>query len=82
MLGIDYESGNLRSQIPNILHYIGMDPIPLAEATKFDFICGLTEYSLLPERRVRHITVISAIDYFLDCQYFLREVTRVLEPNG
>jgi uncharacterized protein YbaR (Trm112 family) len=82
VLDIGCGPGNFRFQLPSTVHYVGMDPIPLPEATEFDFIRGLAEHIPLPNGSVRHITVISALDHFQDCQAFLSEATRVLEPDG
>ena len=43
---------------------------------------GIAENIPLPDGSVRHITVLSALDHFKDCEAFLRECLRILEPEG
>lgn len=82
VLDIGCGPGKFRFRLPGAAEYIGMDPVPLVEATGFAFVRGIAENIPLPDASVRHITVLSALDHFKDCEAFLRESVRILEPDG
>jgi ubiquinone/menaquinone biosynthesis C-methylase UbiE/uncharacterized protein YbaR (Trm112 family) len=82
VLDVGCGPGKFRFQFPDNVDYIGMDPMPLPEATEFAFVRGIAENIPLPDGSVRHITVLSALDHFKDCEAFLRECVRILEPDG
>lgn len=82
VLDIGCGPGKFRHQLPDAVNYVGMDPIPLPEATEFQFVRGVGENIPFPDSGVRHITVLSALDHFNDLDAFLIEATRVLEPVG
>lgn len=82
VLDVGCGPGKFRFNLPEQVDYIGMDPTPLPEATEFPFIRGIAENIPLPDNTVRHITVLSALDHFKDCEAFLRECSRILEPGG
>jgi len=82
VLDIGCGPGKFRFQLPSQVDYIGIDPMPLPETSEFAFIRGVAENVPLPDGSVRHITVLSALDHFKDCEAFLRECVRILEPEG
>jgi SAM-dependent methyltransferase len=82
VLDIGCGPGKFRSRLPAGVHYIGLDPIPLPGVDEFDFVRALAEHLPLADDSVDHVTVLSAMDHFNDCERFLAEVGRVLAPGG
>ncbi len=74
--------GKFRRHLPEAVHYIGLDPIPIPADSDIDFIRGLAEHLPFTDESVRHITVLSALDHFNDLPAFVAEARRVLEPEG
>lgn len=82
VLDIGCGPGKFRAQFPDAVDYIGLDPIPLPEVNDFDFVMALAEHIPLEDDSVDHVTVLSALDHFNDCERFLAEVARVLQSDG
>lgn len=82
VLDIGCGPGKFRARLPAAVQYIGLDPIPLPGVNEFDFVRALAEHIPLADDSVDHVTVLSAMDHFNDCERFLAEVARVLSSGG
>ncbi len=64
------------------VEYVGLDPIPLPEASDFDFVQGVAEYLPFRSGSFTDVVVLAALDHFRDLDRFLDETRRVLRPDG
>jgi SAM-dependent methyltransferase len=82
VLDIGCGPGKFRRRLPDSVHYVGLDPIPLPGVSEFDFVRAVAENIPLRDGAVQHITILSALDHFRDLDRFVAEARRVLGPDG
>jgi SAM-dependent methyltransferase len=62
--------------------YIGVDPLPTADAASFPFVRALAEHLPFRDGSLSCIVVHSALDHFCDLRAFFEEARRLLAPGG